>query len=78
MLHKPAQKYVEIEGIRISIGECNITRKGADLPVNRRKTNGILVGHSEVRGVQYQIGLPTNNLDKNIPQLRVSRSASNG
>lgn len=64
MLHKPAQKYVEIEGIRISIGECNITRKGADLPVNRRKTNGILVGHSEVRGVQYQIGLPTNNLDE--------------
>jgi len=64
MLHKPAQKYVEIEGIRISIGECNITRKGADLPVNRRKTNGILVGHSEVRGIQYPIGLPTNNLDE--------------
>jgi hypothetical protein len=64
MLHKPAQKYVELEGIRISIGECNITRKGADLPVNRRKTNGILVGHSEVRGVQYPIGLPTNNLDE--------------
>ncbi|MDR4318658.1 AAA-like domain [Niallia circulans] len=64
MLHKPAQKYVEIEGIRISIGECNITRKGADLPVNRRKINGILVGHSEVRGIQYPIGLPTNNLDE--------------
>lgn len=64
MLHKPAQEYVEIEGIRISIGECNITRKGADLPVNRRKTNGILVGHSEVRGVQYPIGLPTKNLDE--------------
>ncbi|MEK4910544.1 ATP-binding protein [Niallia sp. FSL M8-0099] len=64
MLHKPAQKYVEIEGIRISIGECNITRKGANLPVNCRKTNGILVGHSEVRGVQYPIGLPTNNLDE--------------
>lgn len=64
MLHKNGEQFVNIEGIRVSIGESKIRYKGAYIKRHERKTNGILIGHSEVKGVQYPIGLPTNNLDE--------------
>ena len=64
MIHKKSEKYVTLEGIRISIGDCNITQNSRQVRKQSRKENGILVGHSEVRGVKYPIGLPTSNLDE--------------
>lgn len=60
LLHKPAQEYVEVDGVRISIGSNNIS-KGRKIT---RKSSGILVGHSEVQGIEYPINIPTKNADE--------------
>ncbi|MEH7521666.1 ATP-binding protein [Bacillus sp. JJ1503] len=60
LLHEESKAGVVIDGITINIGSNNI-REGKTVEA---KSNGILVGHSEVKGVDYPICIPTSNFDE--------------
>jgi hypothetical protein len=60
LLHEETKAGVVIDGITINIGS-NVIREGKKVEA---KSSGILVGHSEVKGVEYPIGIPTANLDE--------------
>lgn len=62
--YKPAQDYVEVDGIKISVGSNNIRIHERKARKVNRKSNGIIVGHSEVQGAQIPIAIPTGNLDE--------------
>jgi hypothetical protein len=60
-IHKEAREYVEIGDIRISIGSNNICVNGDKQRTVKRKSEHLLVGHSELKGVQLPIGIPICN-----------------
>ncbi len=60
-IHKEAREYVEIEGIRISIGSNNIKLQSGPLKKKKVRSNSILVGHAELKGKEYPMGIPLIN-----------------
>jgi hypothetical protein len=58
-IHKERKEYVEIEGIKISIGSNNIKLTGSKK--KEVKSNSILIGHSEFKGKEIPIGIPLSN-----------------
>lgn len=60
LLHSESKAGVVIDGVTINIGSNNI-REGKRIEA---KSNGILVGHSEVKGVAHPICIPTGNHDE--------------
>lgn len=64
LYHSEGKQYVNIDGIQISIGSNNVKYQSKKKRLINRKESGILVGHAEVRGKEYAIGLPTKNLDE--------------
>jgi hypothetical protein len=60
LLHSERKAGVVIDGVTINVGSNNISEGKVVAPAS----NGILVGHSEVKGVNYPICIPTGNLDE--------------
>jgi hypothetical protein len=60
-IHKEAREYVNIDGIQISIGSNKIKVREEPLKKKAVKCNSILIGHAEVKGVEYPIGIPLSN-----------------
>lgn len=60
LLHSERPAGVVIDGVTINIGSNAIKEGAKQAP----KSNGIIVGHSEVKGVNYPICIPTTNLDE--------------
>jgi hypothetical protein len=64
LIHKAAKEGVKVDGITLNIGSNNISVHERKARKISNPSNGILVGHSEVQGVQFPIGIPTTNLDE--------------
>lgn len=62
--YKPERNYVEVDGIKISVGSNNIRVHDRKPRKVKRPSNGILVGHSEIQGKQIPIAIPTSNADE--------------
>jgi hypothetical protein len=60
-IHKEAKEYVDIDGIQISIGSNNIKVNADQLKKQKAKSNSILIGHAELKGKEYPIGIPLSN-----------------
>ncbi|MDP4087127.1 MAG: ATP-binding protein [Bacillota bacterium] len=60
-IHKDRKEYVEIEDIRISIGSNNIKFNHESINKHKTKSNSILIGHAELKGKEYPIGIPLTN-----------------
>jgi hypothetical protein len=60
-IHNEAREYVAIDGIQISIGSNDIKLKERTLKKKKVKSNSILVGHAELKGKEYPIGIPLCN-----------------
>lgn len=60
-VHKEAGEYVDLNGIKISIGSSNIKLKEKPLKKRNVKSNSILIGHAELKGEEYPIGIPLGN-----------------
>ncbi|MDR7237094.1 ATP-binding protein [Neobacillus drentensis] len=60
-IHKPSIKYVDIDGIKISIGSNNIKIRDEKQKVVKRKSKHLLIGHSELKSEQLSIGIPLSN-----------------
>jgi hypothetical protein len=60
-IHKEAREYVVIDGIKISIGSNNIKTNVEELKRQSVKSSSILVGHAELKGKEYPIGIPLSN-----------------
>ncbi|SDM16747.1 hypothetical protein [Bacillus sp. OK048] len=60
-IHKEAREFVDIDGIQISIGSSNIKMQEKPLKRKSVKSNGIFIGHAELKGKEYPIGIPLSN-----------------
>lgn len=60
-IHKEARDYVDINGIQVSIGSNNINIKNEPVKTHKVKSSSILVGHAELKGQEYPIGIPLGN-----------------
>ncbi|MBA9027496.1 ATP-binding protein [Peribacillus huizhouensis] len=64
LVHKETKAGVLLGGITLNIGSNNIRSVEEEPKAVKSKSNGVLVGHSEVKGVQHPICIPTSNLDE--------------
>jgi hypothetical protein len=64
LIHKEKKECVIIDGIEISIGSNNIRVLGEPQKVKPQQSNGILVGHSELKGDLTPVCIPTGNFDE--------------
>jgi hypothetical protein len=60
-IHKERKIGVKIGDILINIGSNNIKVNDDPLKINETKSNSILVGHAELKGKEYPIGIPLSN-----------------
>jgi hypothetical protein len=60
-INKPSTDYVNVDGIKISIGSNNIKISGKKVKVVKRKSKHLLIGHSELKSEQLPIGIPLSN-----------------
>ncbi|MFD0825884.1 ATP-binding protein [Neobacillus sp. M.A.Huq-85] len=60
-IHKTSTAHVDIDGIKVSIGSNNIKHLCEPLKIKAQMSNGILVGHAELKGEEYPIGIPLSN-----------------
>jgi flagellar biosynthesis regulator FlaF len=60
-IYKEKKSGVTIDGIKISIGSNNIKLNDEPLKQHKSKSNGILIGHSELKGKEYPICIPLSD-----------------
>lgn len=60
-IHKETKECVKIGDILVSIGSNDIRVDGRKLKKTSAKNEGLLIGHSELKGEQLPISIPLNN-----------------
>jgi hypothetical protein len=59
--HKRNEEHVNLNGIKVSVGSNNIKALNKKVKVKAAKENGILIGHSELKGENVPISIPSKN-----------------
>jgi hypothetical protein len=60
-IHRLSPEHVVVDGIKICIGSNNIKVKGDNWRKVKEKSNGLLIGHSELKSERIPISIPNKN-----------------